>query len=1089
MKRPPETERAVSELIGALILISVIIAALALVGVMVLSQPPPQKIPALNAIISTNTQTVNIYHNGGDSFRAEDLQLLLNGQDFTSSFKEDGSAGWSTWSVGQSLTYDIPPGNPVPSLIQIVYIGGGVSHLIASTGEGSPGGALPVPAPVVTAITPNSGLGGTVVSITNLAGLNFFSGATVKLTRAGYPDIPASGVTVVSSTQITCSFNLAGAAPGAWNVVVTNPDGPSGTLANGFTVVAAIPPVAAFTGTPLTGPIPLTVSFTDQSANIPTSWYWNFGDGQYSSLQNPNNTYASAGNYSVSLTATNAYGSNITVKSGYIFTYIPAVANFTGTPTSGPASLTVYFTDLSTGSPFSFFWQFGDIAIVNTSTLQNPGHTYDTVGVYSVNLTVANSYSSSSLVRTGYINVTPPPPTVYIINTTPTSGLPPLTVSWLGLASNAPILSWLWDFGDGSPQVTTQSATHTFTSSGTYNVSLTATNAGGSGTAYQLITVYFIPTFTSITPNSGSTLGGTPVTIVGTNFADGGAFGVTIGGNPATSVVRVNSTHITAVTPAGTVGAKNVVITNNGGQTATGTNAYTYVALPTFTSITPNSGPPAGGTPVTIVGTNFVSGGLFGVTIGGNPATSVVRINATHITAVTPAGTLGAKNVVITNNDGQTATGFGAYTYANPPPTFTTITPNSGLTTGVTPVTIVGGNFVNGGSFGVTIGGVAATNVTLVDASHITASTPPGTAGAKNVVITNNDGQTATGTGAYTYITPPPTVTGISPSIGTILGGTSVTVTGTDFTGATAVTFGATTAPSFTVDSATQITVTSPAGSSPGPVDVTVTTPSGTSATSPADIFRYYVIQSFTTVGTTSWAVPSGVTTVEYLVVAGGGGGGRSGGGGGAGGFRTGTLTGLSGSQTVTVGGGGAGATSTSVRGTKGGNSVFATITSTGGGGGGSSGNAAVYTGAPGGSGGGGTRLAAGGAGNTPAVSPSQGNNGGAGSTNAGTYLGGGGGGAGAAGVAATTTVAGNGGAGSSSSISGSLVTYAGGGGGGCNALYTAGTGGVGGGGAGGDGAVGQAGTTNSGGGGGGSGQANRVGGSGGSGIVIIKFY
>ncbi|PKL70014.1 MAG: hypothetical protein CVV30_01175 [Methanomicrobiales archaeon HGW-Methanomicrobiales-1] len=1081
MNHPPAAERAVSEIIGALILISVIVAGIALVGVIMFSQPQPQKIPALNAIISTNAQTVNIYHNGGDSFSVEDLQLLLNGQDLTSAFKEDGSAGWSTWSVGQSLTYDIPSGNPVPSLIQIVYKGGGVSHLIASNGEGSSGGALPVQAPVVTSITPNTGLGGSVVSITNLAGLNFFTGAMVKLTRAGYADIPASGVVVVSSSQITCAFNLAGAAPGAWNIVVTNPNGPSGTLANGFTVVAAIPPVAAFTGTPLTGPIPLTVSFTDQSTNIPTSWYWNFGDGHYSTLKNPTNTYTSAGNYSVSLTATNDWGSNITLKSGYIFTYIPAIANFTGTPTSGPKSLTVSFTDLSTGSPFSFYWKFGDIAIVNTSTAQNPGHTYDTVGVYSVNLTVANSYSSSSLVRTGYINVTQPPPTAYILNTTPTSGLPPLTVSWLGLASNAPISSWLWNFGDGSPQVTTQNANHIFTSSGTYNVSLTATNAGGSGTAYQLITVYYTPTFTSITPNSGPLAGGTAVVIRGTNFADGGAFGVTIGGAAATSVVRVNATYITAVTPVSpTTGAKDVVITNNGGQTATGTGAFTYVALPTFTSITPNSGLPAGGTAVTIVGTNFVSGGSFGVTIGGIAATSVVRVNSTHITAVTPAssppGSTGARNVVITNNDGQTATGTNAYTYVTLPPTFTTITPTSGPTTGGTSVTIIGGNFVSGGSFGVTIGGAAATSVVRVSSTQITAVTPAGTAGAKNVVITNNDGQTATGTNAYTYIAVP-TFTSITPALGPIAGGTAVTITGTGFTGATAVTFGGTAATTFTVVSGTSITATTPAHAV-GTYNVVITTPGGTATGTGA--YHYYVIMSFTS--STSWAVPANVNTVEYLVVAGGGGGGRYGGGGGAGGFRTGTLTGLSGTQTVTVGGGGAGSTSSTLKGTNGDNSVFSTITATGGGGGGSSGDTAVYSGASGGSGGGGSRSGTGGTG-------TQGNNGGAGYENGNRYLGGGGGGSGVGGTAATTTVAGNGGAGTASSLSGSSVTYAGGGGGGCNSQYTPGAGGTGGGGAGGDGAVGTAGTDGTGGGGGGSGAANRAGGDGGNGIIIIKYY
>ena len=91
----------------------------------------------------------------------------------------------------------------------------------------------------------------------------------------------------------------------------------------------------------------------------------------------------------------------------------------------------------------------------------------------------------------------------------------------------------------------------------------------------------------------------------------------------------------------------------------------------------------------------------------------------------------------------------------------------------------------------------------------------------------------------FRYGTPPvvPTVTGVSPASGPTAGGTSVTVTGTGFTGATAVRFGATAAASFTVNSATSITATSAAGT--GTVDITVTTPGGTSAASAADQFTF----------------------------------------------------------------------------------------------------------------------------------------------------------------------------------------------------------------------------------------------------------
>jgi len=240
---------------------------------------------------------------------------------------------------------------------------------------------------------------------------------------------------------------------------------------------------------------------------------------------------------------------------------------------------------------------------------------------------------------------------------------------------------------------------------------------------------------------------------------------------------------------------------------------------------------------------------------------------------------------------------------------------------------------------------------------------------------------------------------------------------------------------------------------------------------------------SFTSVGSTTWTAPEGVTSVDYLVVGGGGGGGdRSGGGGGAGGFRTGTLTVVGGtSYTVTVGAGGAGSTDFS-NGSDGSDSVFSTITSTGGGGG----SAASDSGGDGGSGGGGGNTSAhdnGGSGNTPSTTPSQGSDGGYGNDAPGSIeAGGGGGGASGAGGSTTSNTAGNGGAGTANSITGSSVTYAGGGGGSSN-TGTDGSGGAGGGGAG----DGSDGTANTGGGGGAAAEPERIGGDGGSGIVIVK--
>ena len=259
-----------------------------------------------------------------------------------------------------------------------------------------------------------------------------------------------------------------------------------------------------------------------------------------------------------------------------------------------------------------------------------------------------------------------------------------------------------------------------------------------------------------------------------------------------------------------------------------------------------------------------------------------------------------------------------------------------------------------------------------------------------------------------------------------------------------------------------------------------------------------YVYHTFTSSGS---FIPNAALTADYLVVAGGGGGASGlGSGGGAGGYRTsigGTALSLTNiSYPVVIGAGGVSTTDVSALPSKGSDSVFSTITSTGGGrgvgqsavpGGGGGGGA-------GGSGGGGSRNNnTAGAGNTPSTSPSQGNNGGTGNDDMNGLGGGGGGGAGAAGSNGSSSGGGNGGAGASNSISGTSVTYAGGGGGGAY-IGTAGTGGAGGGG---NGSVGSTNTTtsggtNTGGGGGGGGDNSggdaKNGGAGGSGIVIIRY-
>ena len=145
------------------------------------------------------------------------------------------------------------------------------------------------------------------------------------------------------------------------------------------------------------------------------------------------------------------------------------------------------------------------------------------------------------------------------------------------------------------------------------------------------------------------------------------------------------------------------------------------------------------------------------------------------------------------------------------------------------------------GATAVEFGTTPATNVTVVDDTTITADSPAGTAGTVDVTVITPAGTSATSSAdQFTYsVAAAPTVTALAPTSGLTTGGTPVTITGTGFTGATAVDFGTIPATNLTVVSDTTITADSPAGT--GVVNVTVTTPAGMSAASPADEFTYTV--------------------------------------------------------------------------------------------------------------------------------------------------------------------------------------------------------------------------------------------------------
>lgn len=219
--------------------------------------------------------------------------------------------------------------------------------------------------------------------------------------------------------------------------------------------------------------VPQKVMFIDQSENQPSSWQWDFGDGQTSSEQNPIHNYVKDGTYTVTLIVKNNFGTDTRVMKDLIKVGRGPGVDFTADKTTAGVGRVVSFTDLSTNSPNTWVWEFGDGSV---GTGQKPDHAYVKTGVYTVTLTASNPTLSSSQTKKQYITVINLPRAAFVADKT--SGKVPLNVQFTDKSLGAPT-SWNWNFGDGGATSTEQNPTHQYTTPGTYTVSLTASNANG----------------------------------------------------------------------------------------------------------------------------------------------------------------------------------------------------------------------------------------------------------------------------------------------------------------------------------------------------------------------------------------------------------------------------------------------------------------------------------------------------------------------------------------------------------------------------------------------------------------------------------
>ena len=549
------------------------------------------------------------------------------------------------------------------------------------------------PAPNLTSVTPNNGSTAGATSVT-VNGANFIAGATVSF--------GGSALAITNLTATTITGTTTAHAAGAVTVTVTNPDTQSGSCSACYTYIVP-PSVTLRSLSTLAG----SGGRTQFVINTPSPLVAN--DVMIASL------HLNGGGAVTAPTGWTLIAHTVNASVVHLWTYYhvatgiePTSYTFKSSSAAGVAGIAAY-TGIDTTSPIIGF----SSATPTTAAATAPGVTSTVPSVSLLSLTIDGGFTGTATQPTGY------------------------TQRW-GLTN--------YERGFFSDNITVAGGnlpaqTITLSGSGGYAaIQQIALRVGSGGPAPA-------PTITSVSPNTGTATGGNPVTINGTGFQSGAS--ATIGGAPL-SGATVTPTAISGTTPAHATGAVNVVVTNPDTQSATCTNCFTYVApapAPTITSVSPTSGTSAGGATVTVNGTNFQTGATAAV---GGVALTATTVSATAIPGTTGAHAPGAVNVVVTNPDQQNVTATNAYTYnAAAAPTVTSVSPNTGPTTGGTAVTITGANFQSGAT--AAIGGATVTIATR-SATQLTGTTTSRAAGLVDVVVTNNDAQTGTCSACFTYV-------------------------------------------------------------------------------------------------------------------------------------------------------------------------------------------------------------------------------------------------------------------------------------------------------------------------------------------------
>jgi hypothetical protein len=766
-----------------------------------------------------------------------------------------------TVTSSTSITATSPPQSAGTVDVTVVTLNG-ISTLVAADHFIVNGTA-----PAISGINPSSSVagGGTVVNIT---GSNFNG-----VTAVTFGGTAATSFVVNSATSITATAPALTA--GTYDIQAASPNGTSGTgPADRFTANSAPLPAIVYTNTasgPVAGGTSVLVTgvgFTGASrvafGTVAATTYNVLSDTQLSV------TAPAQAAGAVDITVTTASGQSPVVTADQ-FTYTESAPAILGvSPTSGTTgggqAVTISgnnftgATGVSFGStPATLFQVVSDSSITAVAPASVAG---------TVDVSVVTSVGSSAVVTADHYTFNTSAATPTVTGVSPSSGALggglPVTLTGTNLLGTMQVF-----FGSvAAPSFTVNSVTSITAvapgqAAGTVDVTVLAPGGVSSATTSDHYTYAAVaPSVSGVSPNSDTTAGGTVITISGSTFT--GASAVNFGSVPCPAFTVTSDSSITAVVPPGAAGTVDITVTTASGTSSfVSADHFTYTSTantPTVSGVSPGSGPTGGGTVVTVTGSNFT--GATGVSFGSVPATFTVN-SSTSLTATAPAQSAATVDVTVTTAYGvSSAVSADHFTYNPTVPSVSSVSPASGPTAGGTLVTINGSNL--NGTSAVSFGGTAAASFTVVSATQVTATTPAESAGTIHTNLTTPSGTSpSTGADQYTFVAAP-TVVSLNVTSGSTAGGTSVVITGTNFTGLVSVSFGGVPASTITINSSTQLTVTSPA-STPGLVDVVVTTANGSSSLSSADQFTFVApVPTITSIspwlGPAAGAVPVTIT-------------------------------------------------------------------------------------------------------------------------------------------------------------------------------------------------------------------------------------